>query len=81
LTCRDCGWRGGKGEEEEEEGIGFGVHELMRMESKYKLANSSLTNISTLKTQNLTKTHKNIPTTTSTIYVHISSTNKHPLSL
>jgi hypothetical protein len=53
LTCRDCGWGGGKGEEEE--GIGFGVHELMRMESKYKLANSSLTNISTLKTQNLTK--------------------------
>jgi hypothetical protein len=43
----------------------------MRIESKYKLANSSLTNISTLKPQNLNQTNKNIPTTTSTIYVHI----------
>ncbi len=46
-------------------------YELMRIESKYKLANSSLTNISTLKPQNLNQTNKNIPTTTSTIYVHI----------
>jgi hypothetical protein len=72
---------GEEGRERRRRVLDLGVHELMRMESKYKLANSSLTNISTLKTQNLTKTHKNIPTTTSTIYVHISSTNKHPLSL
>jgi hypothetical protein len=72
----------------EEEGIGFGGYELMRIESKYKLANSSLTNISTLKPQNLTKPIKTsqLLLLLSSMYIlwkrkKISSIDKHPLSL